>query len=72
MQVREYFQCDRYHIDCRLDTEAPGPIDSPRLAQLTIRHCPDSKSILVFGKVTSFQERRSGVWTAVQGWIDAA
>jgi hypothetical protein len=72
MQTREYFQCDRCHIDCRLDSEAPGPIDAPRTAQLTIRHCQDSKGIVVFGKVMSFQERRGGLWVAVQRWIDAA
>jgi hypothetical protein len=37
-----------------------------------MRHCPDSKGIVVFGKVMSFQERRGGIWVAVKRWVDAA
>jgi hypothetical protein len=72
MQTRDYFRCDRCHIDCRIDSEGPSPIDSASSSQLTIRHCPDSKGIVVFGKMVSFQERRGGLWMSVQRWIDAA
>lgn len=63
-----FFQCDRCHIECRLDSEAP----EPSTASLIIRHCPDSEGIHVDGNVTRFQERRGGVWVDVQRWIDAA
>jgi hypothetical protein len=72
MKTTDYFHCDRCHIDCRLESERPGPIGSATAAQLTIRHCLDSKDIVVFGKVMNFQERRRGLWVPVQRWIDAA
>jgi len=62
-----FFQCDRCHIECRVDSESPESA-----APLIIRHCPDSGAISVVGKVTRFQERRGGVWVDVQRWIDAA
>jgi hypothetical protein len=72
MNTTDFFQCERCHAECRLDSEGPGPIGSKGTAQLTIRHCPDSKDIVVFGKVMNFQERRRGLWVPVQRWIDAA
>jgi hypothetical protein len=72
MEATDYFQCDRCHIDCRVDSEGPSRSDSTCTSQLTIRHCSDSKGILVFGKVLRFQERRGGMWVSVQRWIDAA
>ena len=72
MKTTDYFQCDRCHIDCRLDSEGPSPSDSWGASQLTMRHCPDSKGIVVFGKVMSFQERRGGIWVSVKRWVDAA
>jgi hypothetical protein len=72
VETRDNFQCGRCHIDCRVESEAPGPIDSARTAQFTIRHCPDSKGVVVFGTVTRFQERRGGLWVSVERWIDAA
>jgi len=72
MRTTDYFECNRCHINCRLDSEGPNPSDSTGAPQITVRHCPDSKSIVVFGKVISFQERRGGMWVSVQRWIDAA
>ena len=53
MKTTDYFQCDRCSIECRLESERPGPIGSKGTAPLTIRHCPDSTGIVVFGKVTA-------------------
>ena len=64
----DFFQCDRCHIECRIDFRALEPNTLP----LIIQHCPDSKGIPIFGKVTKFQERRGGLWVDVQMWIDAA
>jgi hypothetical protein len=64
----DFFQCDRCHIECRVDSEAPTPTSAP----LIIQHCPDNKGIAIRGRVTKFQERRGGVWVDVQRWIDAA
>ena len=55
-----FFQCDRCHVECRIDSEAT----ESSTAKLIIRHCPDSKSIAVQGKVTRF--RNDG---AVCGWM---
>jgi hypothetical protein len=65
-----FLQCDRCHIECRIDSEAPTT--SASSAPLIVRHCPDSEGIPVLGKVTKFQERRGGLWVDVQGWVDAA
>ena len=65
MRTTDYFECDRCHIYCRLDSEEPNPSDSLGVSQITFRHCPDSKGIVVFGKVISFQERRGGLWVSV-------
>jgi hypothetical protein len=72
MKTTDYFECESCHVGCRVDSEGPGPRDSTIASQLTIRHCPDSKGIVVFGKVTNFQEWRRGLWVAVQRRIDAA
>ena len=55
-----FFQCDRCHVECRIDSEAPEPGATP----LVIRHCPDSEGIPIPGKVTRFQ---NGV--GVCGWM---
>jgi hypothetical protein len=68
MNSTYFFQCDRCHIECRIDSEAPESSIPP----LTIRHCPGGEGIAVVGKVTRFQERRGGLWVDVQRWIDAA
>ena len=62
-----FFQCDRCHVECRVDSESPDDT-----AQFSIRHCAESKGISVLGKVTRFQERRGGLWVDVQLRIDAA
>jgi hypothetical protein len=72
MKTTDYFECESCHIGCRVDSEEPSSTDSTDTSQLTIRHCPDSKGIVVFGKVTNFQEWRRGTWVSVQRWIDAA
>jgi hypothetical protein len=72
MKIPDYFECQSCRVGCRVDSEGPGPSDSADNSQLTIRHCPGSKGIVVFGKVTSFQEWRRGMWVTVQHWIDAA
>jgi hypothetical protein len=64
----DFFQCDRCHIECRVDSEST----ESSTAQLIIRHCPDGKGVAVVGTVTRFQERRGGVWVDVQRWIDVA
>jgi hypothetical protein len=64
----DYFECDRCHADCRVDSESL----EPRTPPLIIRHCPDSKGIPVLCKVTRFQERRGGRWVEVERWIDVA
>jgi hypothetical protein len=45
-----FLQCDRCHIECRIDSEAPTT--SASSAPLIVRHCPDSEGIPVLGKVT--------------------
>jgi hypothetical protein len=72
MKTTDFFRCDRCHIDCRLDCDEPSPSDSTGASQFTLRHCPDSNGIVVFGKVISFKERHGGTWVSVQHWIDAA
>jgi hypothetical protein len=72
MNTTVFFQCEHCHAECRVDAEGPRPSDSSATSLLTIRHCPDSEGVVVLGKVTSFQERRGGVWVPVQRWIDAA
>jgi len=64
----DFFQCDRGHIESRVDSEPPKLSSAP----LIVRHCPDSKRIAVHGKATRFQERQGGFWADVQRWIDAA
>jgi len=64
----EFFQCDRCHVECRVDSEST----ESSTAQLIIRHCSDGKAIPILGAVTRFQERRGGVWVDVQRWIDVA
>jgi hypothetical protein len=61
MKTTDYFECESCHIGCRVDSEEPSSTDST-----------DSKGIVVFGKVTNFQEWRRGTWVSVQRWIDAA
>jgi hypothetical protein len=68
MNGTDYFECDRCHTECRVDSEARVP-DAP---PLIIHHCPESSGIPVLGNVTRFQERRAGLWVDVQRWIDAA
>jgi hypothetical protein len=68
MERTDYFQCDRCHIDCRVDSEAREPDVTPDI----IQHCQESRGIAVQGKITRFQERRGGLWVDVQRWIDAA
>jgi hypothetical protein len=68
MTWTEFFQCDRCHIECRVDSEAPTPTSAP----LILHHCPESRGIPIQGRVTRFQERRGGVWVDVQRWIDVA
>jgi len=72
MRTTDSFECDRCHIECRVESEGPSPNNSTGASQFTIRHCPDSKGIIVLGTVTRFQERRGGLWVSVQRWIDAA
>jgi len=62
-----FFQCDRCHVECRVDSESQDDT-----AQFIIRHCAGSEDISVLGKVTQFQERRGGLWVDVQLRIDAA
>jgi DNA-binding CsgD family transcriptional regulator len=63
-----FFHCDRCHLECRVDSEAP---DSST-AQIIIRHCSDGKDIAVLGTVTRFQERHGGVWVDVERRTDVA
>jgi hypothetical protein len=72
VNTTDFFQCDRCYVECRIDSETPKSSDSTGTELLTIIHCPGSKSIVVLGKVTRFQERRGGLWVDVQRWIDAA
>jgi hypothetical protein len=68
MKGTDYFECDRCHIDCRIDSEALDPRTPP----LIVHHCSGSRGIPVLGTVTRFQERRGGRWVEVERWIDAA
>jgi hypothetical protein len=68
MQGTDYFECDRCHADCWVDSESL----EPRTPPLTVHHCPGSRGIPVLGKVTRFRERRGGRWVDVERWIDAA
>jgi hypothetical protein len=53
----DFFQCD----GCRVDSE-----EGPEVVPLTIRHCPDARDISIRGKLTQFQERRTGRWQDVK------
>ncbi len=77
MNSSEFFQCDRCHAECRVDSEAPESVTSnvphpTAPARLLIRHCRDSKGVAVLGKPIKFQEKRRGLWIDVQPWVSAA
>jgi hypothetical protein len=60
-----FFQCDRCHLECRVDSEASEQGTTLRLNR-------DGEGMTVLGTVTRFQERRGGLWVDVQRWIDVA
>ena len=57
MESTDYFQCDRCHLECQIDSVAT----EPTVVLLLVRHCPDSKGVAIFGKVIRFQERRGSL-----------
>jgi hypothetical protein len=67
MKGTNYFECDRCHIRCRVDSEG-----EQNATPLLVRHCPEGQGIPVLGTVTRFQEWRGGLWVDVRRWIDAA
>ena len=58
MKGAGFFQCDRCHIECRIDSEA-----KPSTAPLIIHHCPESRGIPFLAR--SPGSKNGG---AVSGW----
>jgi hypothetical protein len=50
MICTDFFRCDRCHIECRIDSGAPGPFDSISAEPLTCGIARIGKALLFLGR----------------------